>query len=97
VAEYMARYGVGQRTAIKELNATPHVISPTGKSAKKKKDIYLSKQEDLISDIQDSIGYTSAGFPLATYDQIAEWIESPFYLEGYPPWIKDNTPELPDI
>ena len=97
VAEYMARYGVGQRTAIKELNASPHAKTLAGKSAPKKKTVYFSTQEDLIWDIQDSIGYTSSGFPLATYDQIAEWIETPFDVKGYPQWIKDHTPDHRDI
>ena len=46
----------------------------------------------MISDIQGSIGYTSAGFPLATYEQIAEWIEEPADVEGYPLWIKSHVP-----
>jgi len=48
-------------------------------------------------DIQDSIGYTSSGFPLATYDQIAEWIETPFDVKGYPQWIKDHTTDHRNI
>jgi len=55
-------------------------------------DSYASFHEDVISDIQGSIGYTSAGFPLATYEQIAEWIEEPSDVEGYPLWTKNHVP-----
>ncbi len=97
VGEYMKRYGVGQRTAIKELNNSPNATSMSGKPAKKKTDNYTFFHEDVISDIQDSIGYTSAGFPLATYEQIAEWIEEPSDVEGYPLWIKSHAPIHKDI
>ena len=92
VGEYMKRYGVEQRTAIKELNNSPDAISISGKPAKKKMDNYASFHEDVISDIQGSIGYTSAGFPFATHEQIAEWIEGPSDVEGYPLWIKSHVP-----
>ncbi|NIM77455.1 MAG: SPASM domain-containing protein [Candidatus Aminicenantes bacterium] len=36
-------------------------------------------------------GYTSGGFPLATAEQIAEWIGLDSDLEGYPEWIKKDT------
>jgi radical SAM protein with 4Fe4S-binding SPASM domain len=91
VAEYMNRYGVGQVRAIKELNASQSTVSTTGKSAKRKKDTYIiSANEDPILAIQNDIGYTPAGFPYAPYEQIAEWIQDPLYLEGYPAWIKES-------
>ncbi len=40
VEEYMDRYGVSQRRAIKELNASPYTLSTTGKPVRKKKDTY---------------------------------------------------------
>ena len=90
VAKYMNRYGVGQLRAIKELNASHFTYSTTGKSAKRKKDTYIiSTNEDTILAIQNDIGYTPAGFPYALYEQIAEWIQNPLYLEGYPAWIKE--------
>lgn len=88
VGEYMDRYGVGQQKAIKELNSSRIAVSTTGKSARKKKDRYEYLKEDIVLDIQRSIGYTSGGFPYATYEQISEWIEDPSYLNNYPAWIR---------
>jgi len=88
VAEYMERYGVGQRKAIKELSASPHALSTTGKPARKKKDTFEYVKDEIIQDIQDSIGYTSGGFPFASYEEISEWIETPSSLGDYPKWIK---------
>lgn len=85
VAEYMERYEVGQRTAIKELNASPDVLNVSEKPARKKKDEFVSSHEDIIQDIQGSIGYTSGGFPYATSEEIEEWIREP----DYPAWIRE--------
>ncbi len=90
VAEYMGLYGVSQQKAIKELNASPVAVSTTGKSAKKKKDTYEFFNKDIISDLQDAIGYESGGFPLATSEQISEWIEDSSYCEDYPVWINQE-------
>ncbi|UCE05472.1 MAG: SPASM domain-containing protein, partial [bacterium] len=88
VGEYMERYGVSQKSAIKELNKSPNTISTNGKSARKKKDAYEYLKEDNVLNIQHSIGYTSNGFPYATYEQISEWIEDPCYLNNYPDWSR---------
>ncbi|MBI4667853.1 MAG: radical SAM protein [Elusimicrobia bacterium] len=77
VGEYMDRYGVGQQKAIKELNACPDVVSKTGKSARRKTDTYHCAKDDIVLDIQKSIGFTCGGFPFASYEQISKWIESP--------------------
>ncbi|NVM26867.1 MAG: hypothetical protein HWN70_13250, partial [Desulfobacterales bacterium] len=47
VGEYVKRYGVGQRTAMKALNNSPDAISISGKPAKKKMDNYASFHEDV--------------------------------------------------
>lgn len=88
VGEYMERYGVGQKTAIRELNACSQASSRTGKAVRKKKDVYEYVEGDIIRDIQDSIGYTSGGVPFASYEEIARWVEDPAYTENYPQWIK---------
>ena len=76
VKEYMGRYKVGQKSAEKEI--------------KKYRDTRRPSRNEIIFDIQDSIGYTSGGFPLATAEQIAKWIGLDSDLEGYPEWIKKN-------
>ena len=88
VGEYMKRYGVGQRTAIKELNAFDQTISTTGKSARKKIDTYDYVEDNIIGDIQDSIGCTSGGVPFSSYEEIALAIEDPEAFGYYPKWIK---------
>ena len=91
VGKYMERYGASQRSAIKELNKSPNTISTTDKSTRKKKDTYEYLKEDIVLDIQHSIGYTSGGFPYATYEQISEWIEDSSYLNNYPAWIRQKS------
>lgn len=88
VGGYMERYGVSQKTAIKELNGFSYAKSTTGKSARKKQDTYEYISEGIIRDIQDSIGYTSGGVPFASYEEIARAIEDPVSSINYPQWIK---------
>ena len=88
VGGYMERYGVSQKTAIKELNGFSYALSTTGKSARKKQDNYEYVKQDIIRDIQDSIGYTSGGVPFASYEEIAREIEDSAYSINYPQWIK---------
>jgi len=66
--EYMKRYDVGSKTAIKELNFI------TGMSNKSIHSLYSCSKEDTIRDIQESIGFTSNGVPYASYEEIKEWI-----------------------
>ncbi len=47
---------------------------------------YLDDDCDILSDIQASIGYTDAGFPLATLDQIEAWLEEDSQRD-YPLWL----------
>lgn len=77
VKEYMERYKVGQKSA--------------GKEIKKYRDTRRPSRNEIIFDIQDSIGYTAGGAPLATAEQIAKWIGLDSDIEGYPGWIKNNT------
>lgn len=57
------------------------VLTPAKKSKFGKHDIF-----DTIMDIQDSIGYTDAGFPYASFDQIQGWLEEENSY-GYPKWL----------
>lgn len=87
VGEYMERYGVGQNTAINEMRNAGMVPLQKG-IRRKKKDVYRSTVEttdDIIQSVQDSIGYTSNGFPYATEEQVAEWIG--LNDRDYPAWI----------
>jgi radical SAM protein with 4Fe4S-binding SPASM domain len=72
VGGYMERYGVSHKTAIKELNGFSYAVSTTGKSERKKQDTYEYIKQDITRDIQDSIGYTSGGIPVASYEEIAD-------------------------
>ncbi len=44
--------------------------------------------DDIITDIQDMIGYTNAGFPYATHEEIEKWLEEE-NDRGYPAWIRN--------
>lgn len=88
VGGYMQRYGVSQKTAIKELNGFTYAVSTTGKSVRKKQDTYEYMSENIIRDIQDSIGYTSGGIPFASYEEIAQAIGGDTSSINYPQWIK---------
>lgn len=90
VGEYMKRYGVGQLKAVKELKSSPHCISMAEKNSRKKIGVYRRAEEDIILDIQESIGTTSGGVSFASYEEVSEWIESPSYSKNYPEWIKEN-------
>lgn len=87
VNEYMKQYQVGPKTAIKELNACQEAVSRTGKSARKKTDVYQHAGEDIIESIRDSIGYTSGGYPYSSYEEIAQAIDHPSYTQNYPEWM----------
>jgi len=85
VAEYMDRYGVGQRTALKELNASPHAVCTSDKPARKKMDSFISSHADTVRSIQDAIGSTPAGVPYAISEEIEEWLDE---STDYPAWIQ---------
>ncbi|WP_291299792.1 radical SAM/SPASM domain-containing protein [Desulfosporosinus sp. BICA1-9] len=54
------------------------VLSPAKLKKYGKEDLY-----DTILDIQESIGFTNAGFPYASFEQIQGWLEEEFY----PKWL----------
>ena len=88
VRDYMQQYGVGQKRAIAELRAFGCPLnSGTGR---KQSDIYLDPTEDVVGDIQDSIGYTQASFPLASREEIAGSIGAARdEADGhYPEWLR---------
>lgn len=87
VGDYMERYGIGQKTAMKELRNSQIAYLVTGKG-KNKSDIYQSISENTVMEIQESIGYTNWGYPYATYDEIAEWIGE--NNNDYPRWLNNN-------
>ena len=90
VKEYMDRYRVGQKKAIKELNVSPHTVSTTGKSIRKKRDACQHIEENIVLEVQRIIGFTKARVPYVPYEQVSEWIESPAYLKDYPEWIRQQ-------
>jgi radical SAM protein with 4Fe4S-binding SPASM domain len=101
VAEYMDRYGVGQKRAVSELRRFPGLIlierEGSGKrkcTGRRKVDRYELPGHDLVGDIQELIGCTTAGFPYATQDEIEEWTGLTAARAGYPAWL--NEPELRD-
>ena len=57
------------------------VLSPANLKKYGKEDFY-----DTILDIQESIGFTSAGFPYASFEQIQGWLEEEFY----PKWLLEK-------
>lgn len=87
VREYMQRYGVGQKRAISELrNFGCFMESGTGR---RQSDVYVTRTEDLIGEIQDMIGSTSGGVPFATREEVARWIgqEDVESFGNYPRWL----------
>ena len=87
VGEYMNRYHVSQKTAIKELNACEGAVRRTEKPARKKTDVYEYTGKNIIESIQDLIGYTDGGFPYSSYEEIAQSINHPSYTQNYPQWM----------
>lgn len=91
VGEYMERYGVGQRRAVAELKRFPELYRGDPKSTGRRKiDRYEFIEDDIIAEIQDSIGYTSGGFPYASREEIAEWILDPSVTANYPQWLHES-------
>ncbi|MBD3376618.1 radical SAM protein [candidate division KSB1 bacterium] len=86
VRSYMQRYGVGQSTAVKELNRSPDVVSMSGKRARRLDDEFLSAHVRNIVDIQDTIGYTSGGVPFMSYEEIEQGQED----WDYPLWLQND-------
>jgi radical SAM protein with 4Fe4S-binding SPASM domain len=87
VAEYMERYGVGPKRAMAELRRFPELRLESGGTGRRKTDRYVRVIDDVIGDIQESIGTTSWGFPYATREQIAERIGASAETTHYPRWL----------
>jgi radical SAM protein with 4Fe4S-binding SPASM domain len=87
VAEYMERYGVGQKRAMAELRRFPELRLESGGTGRRKTDRNVRVIDDVIGDIQESIGTTSWGFPYATREQIGEWIGVTAETTEYPRWL----------
>ncbi|MCK8825403.1 radical SAM/SPASM domain-containing protein [Fuchsiella alkaliacetigena] len=86
VKEYMERYGVGQKCAVKELRSISYLTKVDKKATgKKQKDRYYSIEEDSIEVVQGAIGYTSGGVPFAGQEEIRGWI-SEDDDRSYPEW-----------
>jgi radical SAM protein with 4Fe4S-binding SPASM domain len=89
VIQYMERYGVGQESAVRELKATKYLSKSDPKAiGRKMTDHYMLLEEDLVRDIQDTIGYTDGGFPYASREEIIDWLG----LEDnsdYPRWLHE--------
>ncbi len=98
VGEYMKRYGVGQKRAISELRRFPGLVAVASDGdigrknvGKRKADQYELQVDDLIGDIQETIGHTSWGFPYATREQIADSLGLAPSGSNYPAWLRENT------
>ncbi|MGI9863028.1 SPASM domain-containing protein [Moorella naiadis] len=50
---------------------------------------YINKEDDIIWEIQESIGHTDWGFPYATFEEIKGWLEAEENY-GYPEWLIKN-------
>jgi hypothetical protein len=87
VAEYMERYDVGQKRAMAELRRFPELRLESGGTGRRRTDRYVPVIDDVIGDIQESIGTTSWGFPYAMREQIAEWIGATAETTHYPRWL----------
>ncbi len=95
VARYMDYFQVGQKTAVKELKNTDWLMLENEKAkGKKKEDTYIRTDAYLLEDIQTSIGFTTAGFPYASIEEIKEWVKEPEQLD-YPQWLlnRQNKPD----
>ncbi len=87
VANYMDYFQVGQKTAVKELRNTDWLMLENFEAkGNKKEDIYIKADANLLEDIQASIGFTTAGFPYASIEEIKEWLKEPEQLD-YPQWL----------
>lgn len=102
VGGYMARYGVGQKRAVSELKNSPLVLRKSDPEAtgRKKSDVYETIEEDLLTGIQEMIGFTSGGAPFATLEQIAARLKDESAdLTGepadraYPKWLLNPSRE----
>ena len=93
VEEYMERYGVGCKTAVKELrNSFLERIDP-GNKGNMKTECYSNPDYNVVETIQDLIGCTSGGLPLATAEEIGSWLdeaEPARRYGGYPGWLIDK-------
>jgi len=96
VAEYMERYGVGQRRAVSELRRFPglalagsEIDEKCNRAGGRNRDRYERVDHDVVGEIQQMIGTTPAGFPYATREEVAEWIGIPAKEAGYPTWLQD--------
>ena len=62
----------------------PDPILPPSKRPK-----FSYDRNETIMDIQESIGFTSGGYPFATFEEIKGWLEEESYCD-YPLWLLNN-------
>lgn len=87
VEEYMGRYGVEQRRAVRELKESFHVSLQDQKSkGNNLHDMYISARVINLYEIQSSIGFTGWGFPYMTIEEIEKGLEESCE-EDYPNWL----------
>jgi radical SAM protein with 4Fe4S-binding SPASM domain len=89
VSEYMQRYGVGRKTALRELSASPNVLPPPDLPKKQTPDYFLEAQEALIRQTQAGIGCTNAGFPYVTREEVLAWMDD-WNAHDYPEWLRST-------
>ncbi len=86
VETYMERYGVGQKRAVKELKNSEWLVKSYGSdTGRKKSDYYVERDNNIVYEVQDLIGFTSGGAPFAKAEEIKEWINGD---KSYPDWLK---------
>lgn len=94
VGEYMERYGVGQETAVKELRNCSYLVKADQEATGRKKvDCYAIREDNLVAEIQDSIGDTAGGAPFVTAGEVSSWLEEDdpgIKYKGYPLWLVED-------
>lgn len=96
VEEYMERYGVGCKTAVRELRSSFLQKIEFESKGKMKADCYSVPGYGIVETIQDMIGYTSGGLPFATAEEINSWLdeaEPARKYKGYPRWLIEESAE----
>jgi len=89
VSDYIQRYGVGRKTALRELGKSPHVLPPFDLPKKQNPDYFLVEREELIRGIQTGCGCTNAGFPYVTREEVLAWLDE-WNAGDYPEWLRST-------
>ena len=88
VTEYMQRYGVGEKTALRELHASLYVFPPADLPKKQQPTYFIERREEFIRGMQLGFGCTSGGFPFVSREEVCEW--TGLNDRDYPEWLQTN-------